>query len=69
MRRIRNTPEQGAYILMDRVFPPAQQAMIMRPGVSSVVQEITTSELGIFGCFVGDAKGRNLPGVGWSLAN
>jgi hypothetical protein len=54
MEEIRDTPEREAYILMDRVRPPPQMGLILRPNprVLELEREPVISELGIYGTYV-----------------
>ncbi|EEB12574.1 glutathione synthetase, putative [Pediculus humanus corporis] len=53
---MKNSEERMGWILMDRIFPPVQATYIIRPGTPvkhDETQDIV-SELGIFGCIIGD---------------
>eukprot|EP01052_Picozoa_sp_SAG31_P012020 SAG31_NODE_693_length_12770_cov_64.934575_4_plen_258_part_00 len=44
--------EKDAYILMQRIFPPKQQGILVRQGIA--VRKSTLSELGVFSVYIGD---------------
>ena len=44
--------EKGAYILMQRIFPPKQRGILLRRGEAH--EASTLSELGVFSVFVGN---------------
>jgi glutathione synthase len=46
--------EASAYILMERIFPPEQTAVMVRDGLA--VERLCLSELGIYGCYLSDGK-------------
>ncbi|XP_046544149.1 LOW QUALITY PROTEIN: glutathione synthetase-like [Haliotis rubra] len=49
-----NSTERNAYILMERIFPKTQKNYLVTPGRPFVLSDVT-SELGIFGVFLGSA--------------
>ena len=51
------TPEQDAYIVMDKIAPPISTNYMVRPMVDKPMLVKTISELGIFGYCIGDEKG------------
>jgi len=51
------TPEQDAYIVMDKIAPPISTNYMVRPLVEKPMLVKTISELGIFGYCIGDDKG------------
>ena len=53
------TPEQDAYIVMDRISPPVSTNYMVRPLADGPMLVKTISELGIFGYCIGDQKGIN----------
>ncbi|XP_067652118.1 glutathione synthetase-like [Haliotis asinina] len=49
-----NSKERNAYILMERIFPKAHKNYLVSPGRSFVLSDVT-SELGIYGVYIGSA--------------
>jgi len=62
------TPEQDAYIVMDRISPPVSTNYMVRPLADGPMLVKTISELGIFGYCIGDQKGVSInKAVGYCL--
>jgi len=62
------TPEQDAYIVMDKIAPPISTNYMVRPMVDKPMLVKTISELGIFGYCIGDEKGVSInKAVGYCL--
>lgn len=51
--RLKSGQNLSAFILMQRIRPPLQRAMLVRGGLAT--EEDTVSELGIYGAFVATA--------------
>ena len=51
------TPEQDAYIVMDKITPPVSTNYMIRPLTKEPMLVKTISELGIFGYCIGDETG------------
>ncbi len=52
LEKIRYTSEREAYILMDRIFPPKQQGLVLWQGKGNISRVDLTSELGILGVYL-----------------
>jgi len=62
------TPEQDAYIVMDKIAPPISTNYMVRPLQDKPMLVKTISELGIFGYCIGDEKGCSInKAVGYCL--
>jgi glutathione synthetase len=54
VKKMKNSQERTAWILMERIHPPLSRGYIVRPGVSNVPELVDmVSELGIFGVVIG----------------
>jgi glutathione synthetase len=57
VKKMKNSQERTAWILMERIHPPLSRGYIVRPGVSNVPELVDmVSELGIFGVVIGDSE-------------
>ena len=55
LKKLKETGERAAYILMDFIRPPLLRNWMIRPGCKPQLDD-TVSELGIFGVIIGDSK-------------
>ncbi|EFA06494.1 Glutathione synthetase-like Protein [Tribolium castaneum] len=57
VKKMKDSEERTAWILMERIHPPLSTGYMVRPGGSKVPQLVDmVSELGIFGVVIGDAE-------------
>ncbi|CAH1365141.1 unnamed protein product [Tenebrio molitor] len=57
VKKMKNSQERTAWILMERIHPPLSRGYIVRPGASNVPELVDmVSELGIFGVVIGDSE-------------
>lgn len=52
LNRVKNTEQRSAYILMERIFPPAQKNYLLKAGAPVELSDVLC-ELGIYGVFIG----------------
>nr|XP_018903512.1 PREDICTED: glutathione synthetase-like [Bemisia tabaci] len=55
LQDMQHSEERKAWILMERIFPPVQKNVLVRPGEKEPMFADIVSELGIFGVIIGDA--------------
>ena len=54
LSKIKQSEERSAYILMDRIEPPLNSALLIRAGTDgNFVPQDVVSELGIYGVVIG----------------
>lgn len=54
LESLKRPEERSAWILMDRITPPAQMNYLIRSGKNKIQFDQVISELGIFGVVIGD---------------
>ena len=64
LETIMGTPEQDAYIVMDKITPPVSTNYMIRPLTKEPMLVKTISELGIFGYCIGDETGTVFTHIG-----
>ncbi|XP_064610828.1 glutathione synthetase-like [Liolophura sinensis] len=55
LNRVKNTEERSAYIMMERIFPPAQKNYLLKAGAPVQLSGVLC-ELGIYGVFIGNGS-------------
>ena len=53
LKKIKDTEERSAWILMERIHPPLQKNYMLRPALPEPLFTDFVSELGIFGVIIG----------------
>jgi len=53
LRKIKDTDERSAWILMERINPPLQRNYMIRPNLPEPIYTDIVSELGVFGVVIG----------------